>query len=520
MFKQSFRFYVLSICLIAISISSGWLAKSFWSNSGSAASAQKPLYWVAPMDDNYRRDKPGKSPMGMDLVPVYAQSTSNREAGVVTISPTIENNLGVRSEAAKKIQLQYNIKTVGFVQYDENKLIHIHPRVAGWVEKLHIKSSGDPVKKGQALYALYSPELVNAQQEYIAELNRNNTVLITAAEARLRALQVSQKTIIELKKNKTVKQSITFYSPQDGVVDNLNIREGFYVQPGTTIMSIGSLEHVWVEAEIFERQANLVKVNQAVTMTLDFLPNETWHGKVDYIHPSLDAQNRTLRARLKFENKKHLLKPNMFAQILIYSNAKPNSKTSLAIPKEALIRNGAKDRVVLALGNGAFKSVIVKTGIITERHIEILKGLSEGERVVTSAQFLLDSESSKHSDFRRLSHPIETPFAHVKGKINSINSDNQTINISREAIKKWNRGPATLDFKVAESRLLNAAKAGEQVAFRFVIDNGDFIITNLSPKQKIDDVHKNHNMKLDDSNMKTDKPHMKMDHSKMKMEQP
>lgn len=430
--------------------------------------------------------------MGMDLVPVYAQSTSTQEAGVMTISPAIENNLGVRSEAAKKMQLQYNIKTVGLVQYDENKLIHIHPRVAGWVEKLHIKSSGDPVKKGQDLYALYSPELVNAQQEYIAELKRDNTVLITAAEARLRALHVSQKTIGELKKNKTVKQSVTFYSPQDGVVDNLNIREGFYVQPGTTIMSIGSLEHVWVEAEIFERQANLVKVNQAVTMTLDFLPNKTWHGKVDYIHPSLDAQNRTLRARLKFENKKNLLKPNMFAQILIYSNAKQNSQLSLAIPKEALIRNGSKDRVVLALGNGAFKSVIVKTGIITDRHIEILKGLSEGERVVTSAQFLLDSESSKHSDFKRLSHPIETPFAHVNGKINSINTSTQTINISREGIKKWNRGPATLDFKITDKALLNAAKVGEKISFRFVIDKGDFIITNITPLKKNHDTHNDH----------------------------
>lgn len=449
------------------------------------------------MDDNYRRDKPGKSPMGMDLVPVYAQSAANSEAGVVTISPTIINNLGVRSEAAKKIQLQYNIRTVGFVQYDENKLIHIHPRVAGWIEKLHIKSSGDPVKKGQALYSLYSPELVNAQQEYIAELNRNNTNLITAAETRLRALQVSPKTINKLKRNKTVKQSITFYSPQDGVVDNLNIREGFYVQPGTTIMSIGSLEHVWVEAEIFERQANLVKVNQPVTMTLDFLPHKTWHGKVDYIHPSLDAENRTLRARLKFENKNRLLKPNMFAQILIHSTPKQDADTSLAVPKEALIRSGTQDRVVLALGSGAFKSVFVKTGIITDRHVEILKGLSEGERVVTSAQFLLDSESSKHSDFKRLSHPLEQPFAQVEGKINSINHAAQTINISRGAIKKWNRGPATLDFNVNNKQLLNAATAGNNITFRFVIDKGDFIITEITHKDKKQDKPKSQHIKVE-----------------------
>lgn len=443
--------------------------------------------------------------MGMDLVAVYAQKASDHGPGTIKINPSISNNLGVRTTVVENIPLTHDIKTVGFVRYDETKFIHIHPRVAGWVEKLHVKSSGDPVKKGQALYALYSPELVNAQQEFIAELNRNHAQLISAAEQRLRALQLSPKTIEELKRSRTIKQTVTFYSPQDGVVDNLNIREGFYAQPNTPIMSIGSLAQVWVEAEVFERQSHLVKTGQKVAMTLDFLPNQTWYGKVDYIYPSLDAKNRTLRARLKFENKKRLLKPNMFAQIIIYGD---KQDSHLAVPKESVIRTGKQDRVVLALGNGQFKSVAIKIGSITDEYIEVLAGLSEGEKIVSSAQFLLDSESSKNSDFKRLSHPIEHTTATVNGTINSINTKTNSINISREAIDKWQRPKATMDFDIEKNIEIAALNNNDHVQFTFSIVNGRFVINRIKKIKA--------NIKSSDPSAIMD--HSKMDHSNMKME--
>jgi len=375
-------------------------------NQSTVNEEDEPLYWVAPMDPEYRRDKPGKSPMGMDLVPVYA---AEKQPGVVEISPQIVNNLGVRTVRVRRSSLGQDIRTVGYVQYDEDRLIHIHPRVEGWIEKLHVTAAGDPVSQGAALYDLYSPQLVNAQEELVLAMRRSNTRLLKAAEDRLLSLQLSSDFIAALKRDGVVRQTVTFRSPQSGVVDNLNIREGFFVGPTTTLMSIGALEDVWVEAEVLERQAGEVLVGQPVTMRLDHLPGKAWQGQVDYIYPSLEATTRTLRVRLRFPNADRDLRPNMFAQVTIHSH---DDDEVLNVPREALIRTGKQDRVVRALGEGRFKSVEVRTGRVAGDHVEILQGLSEGEEVVSSAQFLLDSESSKTSDFLRIDGPETTPGVH------------------------------------------------------------------------------------------------------------
>lgn len=366
---------------------------------------KKPLYWVAPMDANYRQDQPGKSPMGMDLVPVFEESGNDDHGpGAVKISPDVENNLGVRIAKVKEDVLHIQIKTVGYVKYDEDQLKHIHPRVEGWIEKLYVKAAGDPIKKDQPLYELYSPQLVNAQEEYLLALNRNNQSLIIAARNRLEALQLSNSFIKQLKDKRKVQQNITFNAPQGGVVDNLNIREGFFVKPGTTLMSIGKLDQVWVEAEVFERQASLVKKGLPVSMTLDYLQGRQWQGEVDYVYPALDPKTRTLRVRLRFDNQDQVLKPNMFAEVQIFVDSK---ERFLLVPKEAVIRTGTKKVVVLALGKGQFKSIAVELGLSDESHIAITDGLTAGDQVVVSAQFLLDSESSKTSDFKRMHHAAE-----------------------------------------------------------------------------------------------------------------
>ncbi len=441
--------------------------------------AAEPLYWVAPMDPNYRRDKPGKSPMGMDLVPVYAEGQSqgpDEGPGTITISPEVVNNLGVRTAPAQMRYLTAQINTVGYVRYDEDQLVHVHPRVEGWIEKLYVKAAGDPVTKGQPLYDIYSPALVNAQEEFVMALERNNKRLVSAAKDRLKALQLSNEAIESLAKSRKVKQFITLYAPQSGVVDNLNIREGFYVKPGTTLMSVGALDQVWVEAQVFERQVFSVAVGMAVTMTLDFLPGRRWQGQVDYIYPTLDAKTRTVKVRLRFDNSDRALKPNMFAQVAIHADSQDKA---LLVPKEAVIRSGASERVVLALGEGRFKSIEVNLGRFDEQHFEVLSGLNPGENVVVSAQFLLDSESGKSSDFKRMAPRLDDNQASVGGLINSIDSERRVMNISRDAIEKWGREPATMDFVLADHINLKFFSPGARVRFTFAIEDGEFVVIDM-----------------------------------------
>jgi len=425
---------------------------------------KKPLYWVAPMDSNYRRDKPGKSPMGMDLIPVYEDESSTDDfgPGAVRVAPHVVNNLGVRTAPVELENMHTEISTVGYVQYDEDKLIHIHPRVDGWIEKLYVKAEGDPVEKGQPLYSLYSPQLVNAQEELLIALKRNNASLVTAAKDRLKALQLSAGLIKELEQTKKVRQTITFYSPQAGVVDGLKIREGFYVKPGDTLLSIGKLDQVWVEAEVFERDAALIKEGLPVSMTLDYLPGEDWTGVVDYVYPALNSKTRTLRVRLKFGNPDFQLKPNMFAQVSIHAN---QADSAIIVPKEAVIRTGKQDRVVLALGDGQFKSIEVTIGRVDKDSIEILSGLNEDDVVVTSAQFLIDSESSKSSDFKRMTHDEVPNSIWMQGEVNSVMTGHRMVNITHGPAEAWDWPEMTMDFNVAENVDVDSLKSGQSLHF-------------------------------------------------------
>lgn len=361
--------------------------------------SRDPLYWVAPMDGNYRRDEPGVSPMGMELLPVYEDDDVST-LGIVTISPQVEHNLGVRTAVVENKVLDIPINTVGYVGFDEERLIHIHPRVEGWIEQLYVKSEGEAVQAGQPLYALYSPKLVAAQEEFILALQRDNQRLIRSAEERLLTLEVPQAQINTLKKTRKPSKTVIVNSPQKGVIANLGVREGMFVKPGNALMSVGALDEVWVTAEVFERQAGLLAEGNAVTMSLDYLPGQKWQGEVDYIYPILDNKTRTVRVRLRFANESILLKPNMFAQVLIHSG---ESSATLQVPREAVIRTGSQNRVVLALGDGSYKSLAVELGRTGAENTEILDGLKAGDRVVSSAHFLLDSESSIDSDFQRMS---------------------------------------------------------------------------------------------------------------------
>ncbi len=360
------------------------------------------LYWVAPMDPNYRRDKPGKSPMGMDLVPVYADAGD--DSNTVRIDSAMVQNLGVRTARAERGKLWRQINAVGYVAFDERKLSHVHLRTDGWIEKLNVKSNGEQVRKGDVLFELYSRELVNAQEEYIQALQGSNVYLKRASRDRLEALGMSGAQIEQVARDRRASQRIRVLASQDGVVDGLNVREGMYVKPATEVLTLADLSSVWLLVDVFERQSDWVRVGQPAEVRLGYLPGRVWEGEVEFVYPTIDAKSRTLQARLRFDNPNEALKPDMYANVRIYAGPKDNV---LSIPREALIKTAGSQRVIVALEPGRFRAQEVVAGMESGDFVEIIAGLSEGDRVVTSGQFLIDSEASLRASFSRLSGDAE-----------------------------------------------------------------------------------------------------------------
>lgn len=444
----------------------------------AGATERQPLYWVAPMDANYRRDQPGKSPMGMDLIPVYDDSSSDKAApGTVTISAAVVNNLGVRTALVERAALNSQINTVGYVQYNQDKLVHLHPRVEGWIEKLYVKAEGDPVVKNQPLYDLYSPELVSAQEDLLQAMQGTGIRLVEGAKNRLRSLKISESAIADIVKHRKVMQTVTFYAPQSGVVEALNIREGFFVQPGSTLFSIGALDEVWVEAEVFARQAHLIKAGQKVSITLAHLPGRKLSGILDYVYPTLDEKLRTLRVRLRFNNEDRALKPNMFAQVQIQGDS---DASTLLVPRAAVIRTGRQDRAVLAMGDGRFKSVEVQLGRMDESSIEILSGLNEGDTVVISAQFLLDSESSKNSDFLRMSTQAILPESiWVAAEVLALDPSSRKVVVRHEAVSAWQWPVMEMEMSVDPAVDFSALKLGTQLHMQITKRDVNYVVSAI-----------------------------------------
>ena len=353
--------------------------------------------YVCPMHSNIISNDPNaKCPIcGMDLVPLE----SGGEGGVVKLTPTVMNSLGVRTAKAKRRTLYRRIDSVGYISMDENNLRTISLRTEGWVERLVVKTSGERVTKGQLLMEIYAPLLVNAQEEYLQAMQHDNELLIKASRERLIALGVAEEQIVALEETKTMEPLVKVYAPQSGIVSDLTVREGMYVKPSQNILNLADLSSVWLIVDIFERQADWVETGQRAEATLPFLPGKSWEGKVEYVYPSLDAATRSLKVRLRFDNFEEELKPNMYADVTIY--AKPKREI-LTIPREALIRTGNEKRVVVSLGEGKFIPMPISTGMETDDRVEVLSGLAEGDEVVTSSQFLIDSESSLKAALARM----------------------------------------------------------------------------------------------------------------------
>ncbi len=401
------RKYLTAVALVLAGLVAGYGVARLAGSDGTSPAIDrgepKVLYWQAPMDPNFRSDKPGKSPMGMELVPVYEGDDAGAGEPALRISPAVVNNLGVRTAMVTRGSLSREIDTVGFIAPDDDLTVHIHTRVDGWVERLLVKTEGERVKKGDLLLQMYSPMLVNAQTEYLQALRISQAGLAAASRERLKALGMTDGQIDGLKRNGKADELVDVRAPQDGVITQLNIGEGMFIKPGTTVAVLADLSSIWVLVEVYEGQANWVADGQRAAMRLSFLPGRRWEGVVDYVYPTVDPVSRTVRVRLEFPNPGEILKPNMYAQVELFGAA---TEPVLSIPREALIRTGKSERVVLALGGGRFRPANVTAGLESGGRVQIISGLREGELVVTSGQFLLDSEASLNASFLRMEDEV------------------------------------------------------------------------------------------------------------------
>jgi Cu(I)/Ag(I) efflux system membrane fusion protein/cobalt-zinc-cadmium efflux system membrane fusion protein len=371
------------------------------STSGSEGKGEI-AYWVAPMDPTYIRNEPGKSPMGMDLVPVYEGDIAGN---VIKIDPVTSQNMGLRMTKVTKQRLSRTINTVAHITYNEKNLSTINSKISGWVEKLHVDFEGKSIRKGSPLRDIYSPELVAAQNEYLSALKNYNNLkdsnlesarkgaenLLDASRERLLLWDISQSQIDNLEKTGEAQKLMTLYSPVNGAVISKSVIEGDKIKPGLNLFKIADLSTVWAKAHIYEYELPHVSDGQLVELSLPYLPGKEYAGKISFIYPYLDMKGRDVEILIEVPNGDLSLKPNMYANVTINSDL-PNETT--VIPAQAVIHSGVRDVVFVSLGNGKFLPREVKLGARGEDdQVEVLSGLSEGDIVVVSSQFMLDSES-------------------------------------------------------------------------------------------------------------------------------
>lgn len=362
-------------------------------------------YWVAPMDPAYIRDEPGQSPMGMDLVPVYEEEGEKLPASTIRIDPVTIQNMGVRTAVVRRKPISRSIRALGTVTYDEKRIHTVNTKFDGWIERLHVDFVGEEVRRGQPLFDIYSPELVTAQEEYLLAMEQvrslgdsayesvreNASRLLAAARQRLRYWDMGPAQIERLEKNGSVRKTVTVHSPAAGVVIEKEAFEGHYVKAGMHQYEIADLSRVWVDVEVYEYELPFVKKGMPASMELSYLPGRDFEGEVLFVYPFLDPKTRTARLRLAFDNPERDLKPEMYANVTLRSAV---ADDAVVVPQEAVIDSGVRKLVFVDLGEGKFAPREVRLGVETQDNgYQVLDGLEEGDRIVVSAQFMLDSES-------------------------------------------------------------------------------------------------------------------------------
>ncbi len=451
------------------------------------ATGKTVKYWYDPMVPTQKFDKPGKSPfMDMQLEPKYANEGSDGEEGGVAISSQTAQNLGIRLERVDTKSFGESLSAVGRIEPDERRFYDVQTRIPGFVERLSVRAVGDPVVKGQKLAEIYAPELLAAQQEYLALLELgsvdSDNSLKQAARNRLKLLGMTEGEVTAI--TKTGKSSPRFgvYAPASGVLTELGVREGGQLMAGSSLIQISDLSQVWMIAEVPERDATRLNLGITADVQLQSLPGEVFKGKVGYLYPMLNDSSITLQVRIELPNKGNRLRPGMYANVEFTGQ----THEALSVSTESIIATGKRKIVIVKEANG-YRPVEVKTGQERDSWTEILDGLAEGEEVVVSGQFLIDSEASLSgvlarlsqqdkamdsgiSDMKDMQTSKDKPMSSEKmpkgrGKVVDIDVKSNHVTLNHDPIAELGWPSMTMGFKVKDSKQLSKFKPGDEVEF-------------------------------------------------------
>ena len=387
------------------------------------------LYWRAPMDPNFTSDRPGKSPMGMDLVPVYADEAEDQPEGTVRLDPTFVQRIGVRTAPVARRDIAQTIRTVGTLAHNDKQIAWINTKFDGWIENVAVNYLGETVEKGQVLFDIYSPQLVNTQTEYLHAIHYAERLdaaqfpdvaerahsLVESARARLRTWDVTDEQIATLEQQETPQRTLSVVSPVTGVVVEKmdEALDGMYVQPGMNLYKVADLTTIWVDVEIFEHQVEAMRIGQRAQVELPYVPGRPYTGFIRFLYPHFNQETRTMTVSIELANPDLMLRAGMYANVTFDI---PVARNALTVPEEAVIRSGTRELVVVELSPGLFRVNEVTLGASGDGVFEVRDGVADGDRIVVSAQFLIDSESNltqaiKALDDEPAPEETETPAA-------------------------------------------------------------------------------------------------------------
>lgn len=491
-----------ALLLLAVSVSAYWLGtQRRIEDQGlriEAKSENKILYYRNPMGLPDTSPVPKKDAMGMDYVAVYAGE--EQASSSINISIDKVQKLGVKSEAATLRELNSNLRVTGRVEIDERRTYTIAPKFEGWVERLHVNTTGQLVTKGQALFDVYSPELVSAQREQSLAAQGLAAMKDADEEAKLSMQRLVEASATRLKNwdvsdAKLNGNRITYHAKESGIVLEKKAVQGMRFMPGEVLYQIADLSTVWVIADVPEQEIGQLRLGSTAQIKVDAYPERTFDGKVDFIYPTLNSATRTVQVRIQVANPKAMLKPAMFASAQL---AVGKGNKVLAIPTSAVIDSGTRQVVLVRLAEGRFEPRSISLGGRSHDHVEVLNGITEGEQVVTSANFLIDSESNLKAALGGMNGKSQSPLTpalsqeerektvghQVQGILEAINPDG-TLSITHDPIPALKWPSMTMDFALANPSLVSNIKPGSAISFEIVErSEGEWVITKLSATQQ------------------------------------
>lgn len=490
----------------ASALAAGALAAGYWlGTTGSAAPEAAPsagatagkaegkvLYYRNPMGLPDTSPVPKKDPMGMDYIPVYEGGEPPAKPGTVKISLDKVQLLGVRTEPATQRELRRTVQAVGTIQANERLLYKVTPRFEGWIEKLHVNTTGQAVARGQPLMDVYSPELVAAQDEYLIALRAIEDTRASGAEAqavmqrlaegvlrRLRNWGVSETELATLRKGGKARQLIPYRSPVAGVVLQKPSVQGMRFMPGDTLYEIADLSSVWLVAEVFERDLGLVKPGQEAKLRIPAYPEREFAGKVVFIYPTLEAGTRTGRVRVELANPGGLLKPAMYGQMQLAA-VHPRGSV-LAIPDSAVLDSGARRVALVRRGEGLFEPRDVKLGMRADGYVEVLEGVALGEQVVVRANFLIDAESNLKAALGTFGAAAAAKTHRGEGTVQAVDAQGGAVEIEHGPIDSLKWPAMSMEFKVRDRKLVEGLAKGQAVEFEISEQGGEYVIERVTP---------------------------------------